>query len=277
MRASDALLLICVFAACARRAPTPAEQHSAQTAESPTRAGEAEFATEPARATRPEPRGGASAEHALPTSVDLRPRFEALGLVPRPQGPRPTCSIFTATAALEFACSHAARRSVRLSVEYLNWAANAATGRDDDGDFFHHALAGWERFGLAPEEALPYAGTYDARLVPGPDALVAAGRVLASEGARLRVRWILPWQAGQSGLDTAQFEDARSTLAAGWPVAAGSSHSRLLVGYVEDTTKPGGGVFWTIDSGLGGYGEVDYTFARTRINDAFTVEVVDER
>lgn len=230
-----------------------------------------------AACARVTPREPTRVEPPLPASVDLRPRFEALGLVPRAQGPRPTCSIFTTTAALEFACARSAGRGTRLSVEYVNWAANAATGRDDDGDFFHNALAGFERYGACPEDALPYAPQFDARLAPPPDALVAGGRLLATTGARLRVRWILPWQAGRSGLDDAQFEDARRTLAAGWPVAAGSSHSRLLVGYADDASKPGGGAFHTIDSGTGAYGEVDYEFARTRINDAFTIELADAR
>ena len=44
------------------------------------------------------------------------------------QGDRGTCSVFTTTSALEFAFSRYMGKSVRLSVEYLNWAANQVTG-----------------------------------------------------------------------------------------------------------------------------------------------------
>src|SRR5204863_2287204 len=86
---------------------------------------------------------GAAPDAPAVADSDLRPRFTALGLLPRAQGARPTCSIFTTVAALEFAFARARGRGERLSVDYLNWAGNAATGRRDDGDFFHVALAGW--------------------------------------------------------------------------------------------------------------------------------------
>ncbi|MBI5361598.1 MAG: hypothetical protein HZA53_00375 [Planctomycetes bacterium] len=43
--------------------------------------------------------------------------------------------------------------------------------------------------------------------------------------------------------------------------------------YRDDPAAPGGGVFLTLDSGVGAFAEVDYEFARTRVNDAFVVEV----
>jgi hypothetical protein len=209
---------------------------------------------------------------AIPTKVDLRPEFAALALQPRSQGNRPTCSVFTVTAALEFANARATGVGQRLSVEYLNWAANAATGRTDDGDFFHFLLQGYERFGVCPEAAMPYAKTFLPGAQPSPDALVAGGRFLARMQDVLRIRWIRPIVPGTSGLDATQFKDVLRTLASGWPVAAGSSHSRLLVGYRDDTARPGGGCFLTLDSGIGGYAEVDYDFVRTRVNDAFVVD-----
>ncbi len=46
----------------------------------------------------------------------------------------------------------------------------------------------------------------------------------------------------------------------------------LLVGYADDAAKPGGGAFLTLDSAVGGWSEVDYSFVKTRVNDAFVVE-----
>lgn len=206
-----------------------------------------------------------------PAAVDLRPQFAAFGLQPRAQGNRPTCSVFTVTAAYEFALGVATGSGQRLSVEYLNWAANAATGRTDDGDFFHCILAGAARFGVCPEAAMPYAPAFAPEARPNADALIAGGRMLATTGERLLVRWIRPWQPG--GLTEAQFDDVRRTLARGWPVAAGANHSRLLVGYRDDAAQPGGGCCLTLDSGSGSYAEVDYAFVRTQLNDAFAIEV----
>jgi len=222
----------------------------------------------PTPATPPEP----PPPPPLPAEVDLRPQFDAYGLSPRAQGHRPTCSVFTVAAAFEFAFARLRGRGERLSVEYLNWAANAATGRRDDGDFFHCVLAGYERFGVCPDALLPYAKRFAVDMVPPPDALVAGGRLRAEAGDRLRVRWLRPIGNGP-GLDAAQFDDVKHTLARGWPVAAGSGHSRLLVGYRDDSARAGGGAFLTLDSALARFAEVDYEFVRTQINDAFAVEV----
>lgn len=203
--------------------------------------------------------------------TDLRPLFAAYELPPRSQGPRPTCSIFATVGAFEFAFARATGRGERLSAEYCNWAANAATGRSDDGDFFHFALAGYERFGICSEERQPYAAGF-ANAPPPPDALVDAGRRQATTGARLLVRWIRPIGGGP-GLSAEQFRDVLATLAAGYPIAAGAAHSRLLVGYRDDPQAPGGGVFTTLDSALAAFAEVSAEFVRTQVCDAFVVEV----
>lgn len=213
----------------------------------------------------------AAATRPLPAEVDLRPQFAAFGLLPRGQGPRPTCSVFTVTAAFEFAFARASGRGERLSAEYLNWAANAATGRTDDGDFFHFTLTGYERFGACRDELMPYGALFTGA-APSPDALVDAGRHLGAFGSVVAVRWVRPI-GGAPGLSEAQFEELKRTLAAGWPVAAGAAHSRLLVGYRLDAAAPGGGVFLTLDSALAAYAEVTAEYVRTQVCDAFTVEV----
>ena len=74
------------------------------------------------------------------------------------------------------------------------------------------------------------------------------------------------------GLTDQQLREIKETLASGWPVAAGSSHSLLLVGYVNDLKQPGGGVFITKDSGKAAFDSVTYEFAKTKIGDVFWVE-----
>jgi len=46
---------------------------------------------------------------------------------------------------------------------------------------------------------------------------------------RLVVHWIVPWVPDRFGVDESQLAEIRQRLARGFPVAAGSGHSRLLV------------------------------------------------
>lgn len=206
-----------------------------------------------------------------PASFDLRPRLAELGLAPRSQGPRPTCSIFTTAAALEYAVACVRGRGEHVSVEHLNWAGNAATGRRDDGDFFHNALAGFAKYGFCFEASWPYAEHFDAAAEPSATVTAEAAVLQAEIAPHLEVVWIRPWAPNSLGIDEAQLEEIRRVIAAGFPVAAGAAHSRLLVGYCDDTALPGGGVFTTLDSGSGGFGEVDYAFVRNQVGDAFWV------
>ncbi len=216
---------------------------------------------------------GAAEAPSAADDCDLRPQFEALGLQPRHQGARPTCSIFTTTAVFEFAYARVCGARVRLSPEYCNWAANAATGRTDDGDFFHCALRGFAEFGICSEELWPYGAVFAADAAPSRAALLDAGR-RSAEAARLRVRWIRPIGGG-AGLSDTQYADLLATLRRGWPVAAGSAHSRVLVGYRADARAPGGGVFLTLDSALGKFDEVTAVYVREQLNDAFVVEAAE--
>lgn len=218
------------------------------------------------------PTAPSTAPAAPPTSVDLRDALVAMGLPPRAQGPRGTCSIFTTCEAIEFALAKHRGKAQRLSPEYLNWAASQVLGRPSDGNFFHNALAGFEQHGICGESAMPYAPQYDAARAPSTDAAKEAAQIKDEAKASLVVRWIVPWKPNRFGVDDAQFAEIKSTLARGYPVAAGSGHSRLLVGYRDDATKPGGGVFLTEDSALARFDEVTYEFVRKEVADVFWIE-----
>ncbi|MBL8843227.1 MAG: DUF4838 domain-containing protein [Planctomycetes bacterium] len=228
----------------------------------------------PALAVSPLAMGDAELRTAIevPTAIDLRPELERLGLSPRGQGARGTCSIFTACVALEYALAPPRGVVERLSPEFLNWAGTQSCGHPSDGNFFHHALTGFERFGLCGEAAWPYAARYDAEQSPSPDALAAAAELRDGAARALTVRWIEPWQPARFGLDETRFAAVREVLARGIPVAAGSSHSRLFVGYRDDAALPGGGAFLVLDSATARFDEVSYEFARAQIADAFYVE-----
>ncbi len=224
--------------------------------------------------TAPVPHKPPAPSPALPALVDLRPVLVELGLPPRPQGARGTCSIFTTCSAIEFALARVRGRATRLSPEFLNWAASQAAGAPSDGNFFHHALAGFARFGICEEAALPYRRTFDASLAPTPQLLAEAARVRDESHATLTVHWIMTWQANRVGVKEADFALIKRALAGGYPVAAGAGHSRLLVGYRDDAGLPGGGAFLTLDSALARFDEVPYQFVRDQVGDVFWVEAV---
>lgn len=211
----------------------------------------------------------------LPDEVDLRPRLEELGFRPLRQGERGTCSVFTTAAALEFAIARRQGQPTPISVEYLNWASNQITNDPVDGSFFSHVLEGFDRYGACAEADMPYRNEFDPALAPTAEVQERARTLQQLGRDGLKVHWINPWKR-RPGLRASHLDEIRKVLAQGWPVAAGSSHSRLLVGYRNDPAQPGGGVFLTKDSGLGDYGEITYEFARSKVGDVFWVEALPE-
>jgi hypothetical protein len=92
----------------------------------------------------------------LPSTADLRPVMKVWDLGPRSQGGRPTCSVFTFTGGLEFALGKARDKGVRLSVDYVNWAANQEREKARDGGFFSDMWKGFARHGVCAEDEMPY-------------------------------------------------------------------------------------------------------------------------
>ncbi len=200
--------------------------------------------------------------------VDLRPRLAKWGIQPRRQGRRGTCSVFVVTGALEYALARKLDQGMHLSVEYLNWASNKAIERDRDGGFFHDILKGFDAYGVCREEQLPYRAGFDPKLQPGEEALQTA-REIRERG--FVVHWINPWKK-EAGLTDEHVAQIKAVLGAGWPAAAGSHHSILLVGYIDDPSHAGGGHFIARDSGSGGYTEPTYAFVKEKVGDVFWIE-----
>jgi hypothetical protein len=201
--------------------------------------------------------------------VDLRPNLAKWGIHPRRQGRRGTCSVFVVMGTLEYALARKLDRGTHLSVEFLNWASNKALDRYGDGGFFHDILKGLDAYGICPEEQLPYRREFDPKLEPGAEALETA-REIRDRG--FLVHWINPWKK-EAGLTDEQMGQIKAVLDSGWPVAAGSHHSILLVGYIDDPAHPGGGIFIARDSAAGGYTEPTYAFVKERVGDVFWVEL----
>lgn len=231
-------------------------------------------------------------EEELPRSVDLRPEFDRFSLAPRQQGSRPTCSVFTVVGAIEFAIAKRQGQTSRLSVEFLNWAANKICGSNDDGAFFSDLWRGFEAYGVCAEKEMPYSSTLDPGLSPSLAALADAKTRLS---LGLRLHWIKEWDVN-TGLTVAHQRAIKRTLAHGWPVCAGlrwpkqerwvdgvlqmcptnavrDGHSVLLVGYRDDAEQPGGGVFvFRNTAGNGQDGMMPYAYAAAYMNDAAWVD-----
>jgi hypothetical protein len=228
----------------------------------------------------------------LPAEIDLRPRLEQRGLIPRSQGERPTCSVFTFANALEVAVANAGQAEGRLSVEFLNWSANQ-TGRGvRDGGFFSEMWEGFAAHGICSENAMPYQKKFDPER--SPDSSVQAGAKRTLE-LGLKPHWIKKWNV-KTGLSDDEFANIRKTLHAGWPVCGGfrwpkrdawkddvlqmctpeevfDGHSVLLVGYRDDASQPGGGLFIFRNTNRNGRdGLMPYAYARSFMNDAVWIE-----
>ena len=239
--------------------------------------------------------GVAQPSPVLPERGDLVPQFRAIGLEPRSQGGRDTCSLFAVTALADFECArNASPPSPRLSVEYLIWAANEATGLKGDQAMFYEEVHGLNALGICAGDLMPYEKSADGARRPSAAALAdAKGR-----SARWRCRWIKRWDL-KVPLGDAELLAIKDALAQGHPVACGlrwpkamkghellevpapdqvfDGHSIAFVGYEDDAKKPGGGFFRFRNSagprwGDGGHGVMSYAYARAFANDALWLQ-----
>jgi hypothetical protein len=223
--------------------------------------------------------------------ADLRPALGKWGLSPRRQGQRPTCSVFAFTGVLEFAVAKARNRGEPLSVEYVNWAANQTRSPAHDGGFFSDMWSGFARYGACAETSMPYLPAYQ------PDAAPAAAAQTEAEEIHhltLHDHWVKRWDVNR-GLNDDEFQALKSVLQQGWPVSGGfrwpkkpawkddtlqmrqpdqvfDGHSVLLVGFHDDESQPGGGVFLIRDSGTGKDLSMPYVYARAYMNDALWID-----
>jgi C1A family cysteine protease len=150
-------------------------------------------------------------------SIDLRSAFDQWGVQARPQGRRGTCSVFTVTAAIEYALAKSGHPNKCLSVEFLNWASNQTVDDARDGGFFSDLWNGFEKYGICNETEMPYRKSFDPNRQPSSAALTQAKRL---RNADLTLHWIKPWDPTK-GLNDEQFDAVKATLRAGWPVCGG--------------------------------------------------------
>lgn len=241
-----------------------------------------------ASAAAPSGSGTSAGPQNHAAAIDLRPVFDGWGLDTRCQGKRGTCSAFVVTGAIEYAVASREQRTARLSVEFLNWASNQTTNAAEDGGFFSDLWNGCSKFGVCPEQDMPYADHFDPAVRPSEQTLARAKRI---RDLGLQLHWIKEWDPHR-GLSDEQFADTKRTLRQRWPVCGGflwpqqprwengvlqmarreavrDGHSVLLVGYRDDPAMPGGGAF-LIRSTAGDCrdGMMTYEYVRAYMNDA---------
>jgi hypothetical protein len=211
--------------------------------------------------------GTVSINDGLRAKVDLRPEIERLGLVQRSQGARGTCSVFATVEAVEFAVAQLRGNGESLSVEFANWAANDATHRTDDGDFFHNIIRGLRKYGVCKESTMSYADSFAADTRPSASAVAEARQLL--DDVKLKFHWLKRWDKSP-GLTDEDLLEIKKVLASGYPVSAGSYHSVLFVGYEDNDTSDDGGRLLISDSNLHET-EITYKAAKARFCDMFWV------
>ena len=193
---------------------------------------------------------------------------------------------------VEFALAKRQGHGTRLSVEFLNWAANQTCGDTRDGGFFSDLWKGFTASGICRAEAFPYRTKFEPSSPPPAEALADAKTRLA---LGLRIHWLKEWNV-KTGLTDAQQLGIQHALCQGWPVCAGlrwpkreqwvnevlqmcppdavrDGHSVLLVGYRDELGQPGGGVFiFRNTSHAGRDGFMPYAYAQAYMNDALWID-----
>jgi len=200
--------------------------------------------------------------------------------------------VFTVIGAMEYALAQQDRKHTPLSVEFLNWASNAATGDRSDGSFFSDLWIGYLAHGVCPEADMAYQPAFDFARRPSEEALA---RAVTVRRAGLGLHWIKPWDVN-TGLSEKEFAGIKRVLTQQWPVCGGfrwpkqerwtsgilemappegvfDGHSVLLVGFRDDPALPGGGAFLIRNSGRGEHdAAMSYAYVRAYMNDALWIE-----
>jgi hypothetical protein len=238
--------------------------------------------------------------------VDLRPRFNELGLWVKDQGHRPSCAVFAIVSALEFQNAEINGNAERFSEEYLYWATSKSLHRQVAADSLSGTSEGGEdqsdagfalqevatalrTYGIPPRDKVP--NRFSGRAMDNPPQEIIDE---AQRGKRTTVHTIpghdgetlvnnviqalnlgIPVPVGIRWPDTrvwrVQFLDDQMTN-------LGYGHAVTIVGYrcksghLEDAVfifKNSWGPHW----GQGGYGTASYRYLASNLHAAVVLEV----
>ncbi len=242
--------------------------------------------------------------------VDLRPRFAALGLNVKNQGPRPSCAVFAIVSALELQNGQITGQPERFSEEYLVWATSkilnraprprpsaetADTGDSealetaDEGFSLSEVVTALRTYGIPPQSAMPYSFARSGEADP-PPAVVAAARshrrvsVNALPGRDQATRLANLIHALDAGVPVAvglrwpAWRALRSGYLSTQQPQEGNGHAVTMVGYENKTGQVADTVFvfknsWGVHWGASGYGYATYGYLEKNLVDSALLEV----
>jgi C1A family cysteine protease len=228
-------------------------------------------------------------------AVDFRQSIDRCGLPVRNQANRGTCTIFASTFLIEYMTCKRARATkypgngLDFSEEYLNAAANRASGTKIDGSNFQEAAPGYAQFGIVIETKSPYKSVFDPNYLQGSDKATMDLLNLGKTRRLFNPRVTL--SVGHPGLSSQQLAVILHKLDQGIPVAIGFrgdnanaitvtlpngfqalsdlgnknpkseyAHTVPLVGYALNTAEPSKSYFVYRNSAGSAFGDKGYGY-----------------
>lgn len=235
----------------------------------------------------------------LKAEVDLRPTFRLHGLTVRNQGPRPSCSVHSIVAALEYQYAETQGKVLNLSEHYLMRATSKSIGRplleisnprdesatftvpQDLGFALEHVFQAIRGYGLALEQENSRKleldefdrideVSFSPYRITGGNSENGIQNLIHVLNANMPVvigtEWPVGWRIQKTSLLSKQ------------PAERGAGHAVTLVGYrceggnienVKFIFRNSWGPRW----GAGGYGFITYGYLRKHLTSSYVVEL----
>ena len=242
--------------------------------------------------------------------VDLRSRYNELGLWVKSQGFRPSCSVFAIVSALELQNAELNGKPERFSEEYLIWATRKTLNRtskpqegipsnltddprtQDEGFALHEVVTALRTYGIPPRDRVPNR-LKGATIETPPDDVVNEARnsrrvsvhmVPGRDGATLVANLVQALNAGVPvpiGMRWPQVHTWRTGYLAEQTTSEAGGHAVTLVGYKSESGRIEDAVFtfknsWGVDWGADGYGYATYNYLVKNLTTAVVLEVQPE-
>ncbi|MGC4073037.1 MAG: C1 family peptidase [Nibricoccus sp.] len=237
--------------------------------------------------------------------VDLRTRYNELGLWIKNQGARPSCAVFAVVSALEFQSAEVNGTAERFSEEYLLWATRKTLNRAsskidttatsenqetvDEGFALTEVVNALRTYGIPPRDRVPnrFSGvTIDApppeiisearnsrrvsvHIIPGRDGGTLAANIVHALNAGVPVPVGMNWPVEYNW---------RTGYLDKQAVHPNGGHAVTIVGYTSKTGRLEDALFtfknsWGTRWGIDGYGTATYEFLRNNLHSAILLEV----
>jgi hypothetical protein len=244
---------------------------------------------------------GAISARAQKKNADLRPKFERFNLVPQQEGKRGSCQVFAFIGPMEYQLAERGL-PLRLSAQFLMWAANAACGLQRTAGFNPDLLVkGLQAHGICEEALMPYIPKNEPIANPTKAAVANAGKRLRYTFTSIK-HWTRPIGFNDDDMNCLINKLDRGipvTVTFCWPTGLNdaqivdsgfflrdlningqdkSGHGVVLVGYKTDPSIAGGGYFtfqnsWGTAFADKGYAKITFDMARRYGTDAYIARI----